>query len=35
MLKSAGCILVLLQDNPNVKQGSSSEKDIKLQVQLT
>ena len=26
---------MLLQDNPNVKQGSSSEEDIKLKVQLT
>ena len=35
MLTGAGCVLALLQDNPNVKQGSSSEQDIKLKVQLT
>ena len=35
MLTSAGGILALLQDNPNVKQGSSSEPDIMLKVQLT
>ena len=35
MLTSAGGILALLQDNPNVKQGSSSDQEIKLKVQLT
>ena len=35
MLTSAGGILAPLQDNPNVKQGSSSKQDIKLKVQLT
>ena len=35
MLTSAGGILALLQDNPNVKQGSSSHQDIMLKVQLT
>ena len=35
MLTGAGCVLALLQDNPNVKQGSSSEQDIRLKVQLT
>ena len=35
MLTSAGGILALLQDNPNVKQGSSSKQDIMLKVQLT
>jgi hypothetical protein len=35
MLTSAGGILALIQDNPNVKQGRSFEQDIKLKVQLT
>ena len=35
MLTSAGGILALLQDNPNVKQESSSDQEIKLKVQLT
>ena len=35
MLTSAGGILALLQDNPDVKQGVSSDEDIKLKVQLT
>ena len=35
MLTSAGGILALLQDNPDVKQGISSDEDIKLKVQLT
>jgi len=35
MLTSAGGILALLQDNPDVKQGSSSDEEIKLKVQLT
>ena len=35
MLTSAGGILALLQDNPNVKQGSSSKQDIMLKGQRT
>ena len=35
MLTSAGGILALLQDNPDVKQGVSSEDEIRLKVQLT
>ena len=35
MLTSAGGIIALLQDNPDVKQGVSSEEDIRLKVQLT
>jgi len=35
MLTSAGGILALLQDNPDVKQGVSTDEDIKLKVQLT
>ena len=35
MLTSAGGILALLQDNPDVKQGSSSDEEIRLKVQLT
>ena len=35
MLTIAGGILAHLQDNPNVKQGSSSDQEIKLKVQLT
>jgi len=35
MLTSAGGILALLQDNPDVKQGTSSDQEIKLKVQLT
>jgi len=35
MLTSAGGILALLQDNPNVKQGTSTDQEIKLKVQLT
>ena len=35
MLTSAGGILALLQDNPDVKRGTSSDQDIKLKVQLT
>ena len=35
MLTSAGGILALLQDNPDVKPGVSSEDDIRLKVQLT
>ena len=35
MLRSAGGILALLQDNPNVKQGSSSDQEIMLKVHLT
>ena len=35
MLTSAGGILALLQDNPDVKQGVSSDEDIRLKVQLT
>ena len=35
MLTSAGGILALLQDNPDVKQGVSSDEEIKLKVQLT
>ena len=35
MLTIAGGILAHLQDNPNVKQGSYSDQEIKLKVQLT
>ena len=35
MLTSAGGIIALLQDNPDVKQGVSSDEDIRLKVQLT
>jgi len=35
MLTSAGGILALLQDNPHVKAGHSSDQEIKLKVQLT
>jgi len=35
MLTSAGGILALLQDNPDVKPGVSSEDEIRLKVQLT
>ena len=33
MLTRAGGLLALLQDNPNVNQGSSSDQEIKLKVQ--
>ena len=35
MLTSAGGILALLQDNPDVKQGVSTDDQIRLKVQLT
>ena len=35
MLTRAGGILTLLQINPNVKQGRSSDQEIKLKVHLT
>jgi len=35
MLTSAGGIIAILQDNPHVKAGESSENEIKLKVQLT
>jgi len=35
MLTSAGGILALLQDNPDVKSGQSSDSEIQLKIQLT
>ena len=35
MLTSAGGIIALLQDHPDVKQGVSTEDEIRLKVQLT